>query len=283
MKDSRFDGTITGIELPDIIQLNSLSKTTTTLVITTVDEQGTIYFQDGEVVHAQCGDLEGEKAFYRILGFDGGRIESKESVSIPKKTIQTAVAALLIEGARRDDEAGLQPGGTKLECAADIDDIEIDFEPSSLVDVPDEGMVQVKRAVGSHPSDSTNTTGTKEEAMSTLKDLLAEFTNIPGVNTACLVGRDGFLVEDVTMAGVDSEMVGAIASSGFGASEAMGTQLEKGALSLSMIEYENGPVMLAPVGDEAFLVIVADRSSNLGMIRLKIKKHAKEIREVAAI
>lgn len=119
--------------------------------------------------------------------------------------------------------------------------------------------------------------------MANLQELLTEFTNIPGVNTACLVGRDGFLLDSVTIAGTDAETIGAIASSGFGASESMGTQLDKGSLTMSMIEYDNGPVMLAPVGGDAFLVIVADKNSNLGMIRLKIKKHAGEIANAAAI
>ena len=116
-----------------------------------------------------------------------------------------------------------------------------------------------------------------------LKEILSEFTTIPGVNTACLVGRDGFLLDSVATVNVDAEMIGAIASSGFGASEAMGGQLGKGGMAMTMIEYEQGPVIFSPVGDEAFLVIVADRDSNLGMIRLKIKKHAREIVESAAI
>jgi len=112
---------------------------------------------------------------------------------------------------------------------------------------------------------------------------LSEFTNIPGVNTACLVGRDGFLLDSIAIAGIDTEMIGAIASSGFGTSESMGKQLGKGAMSMSMIEYSSGPVMMSPVGDDAFLVIVADKEANLGMIRLKIKKYAGKIAETAAI
>ena len=119
--------------------------------------------------------------------------------------------------------------------------------------------------------------------MDELKELLNEFTNIPGVNTACLVGRDGFLLESVALSGIDAEMIGAIASSGFGASEAMGNQLEKGRMSMTMIEYDNGPVMFAPVGTEAFLVIIADKDANLGMIRLKIKKHSIDIEHKAGI
>ena len=119
--------------------------------------------------------------------------------------------------------------------------------------------------------------------MADLKDLLTEFTNIPGVNTACLVGRDGFLLDSIAISGIDTEMIGAIASSGFGASESMGAQLGKGGMSMSMIEYDEGPVMLSPVGDEAFLVIVAEKEANLGMIRLKIKKHSGEIKHTASI
>jgi hypothetical protein len=119
--------------------------------------------------------------------------------------------------------------------------------------------------------------------MSSLKEVLAELTNVPGVNTACLVGRDGFLLDSIAIAGIDTEMIGAIASSGFGASESMGNQLGKGGMSMSMIEYANGPVMLSPVGQDAFLVIVAEKEANLGMIRLKIKKHTSQIAESAAI
>jgi len=123
----------------------------------------------------------------------------------------------------------------------------------------------------------------KEDDMADLKTVLAEFTNIPGVNTACLVGRDGFLLDSIAMAGIDTEMIGAIASSGFGASESMGNQLGKGALSMSMIEFKEGPVMLSPIGEDAFLVVVAEKDANLGMIRLKIKKHSAEIVQSAAI
>ena len=126
-------------------------------------------------------------------------------------------------------------------------------------------------------------TTNEEDDMAELKDVLTEFTNIPGVNTACLVGRDGFLLDSIAISGIDTEMIGAIASNGFGASESMGSSLGKGSMSMSMIEYEEGPVMMSPIGSEAFLVIVAEKEANLGMIRLKIKKHSKDIANTAAI
>lgn len=123
----------------------------------------------------------------------------------------------------------------------------------------------------------------EEFKMTKIQEILAEFTNIDGVHTACLVGRDGFLLDNLARPGIDAEMIGAIASSGFGSAESMGNQLGQGNLNMTMFEYENGPVMFAPVGVEAFLVIVADQDTNLGWIRIAIKKNSKKIAEAAEL
>ena len=119
--------------------------------------------------------------------------------------------------------------------------------------------------------------------MTDIQKILAEFTNIDGVHTACLVGRDGFLLDSIARTGIDAEMIGAIASSGFGSAESMGNQLGQGDLTMTMLEYNEGPVMFSPVGSEAFLVIVADQDTNLGWIRIAIKKNSAKIEQAAAI
>ena len=123
----------------------------------------------------------------------------------------------------------------------------------------------------------------REDKMATTKEILNELAKIQSVDAVCLVARDGFLLDSIARTGIDTEMIGAIASSGFGASESMGRQLGKGTMTISMIEFEKGPVMLSPVGDDAFLVIIADKDANLGMIRLKLKKHCGELAVAAAI
>lgn len=272
-EENVFRGTVAGVGLSDVIQINSLSRSTSVLRVKEGENQGIIYFQEGQVVHAICGELEGEEAFYRIMEFRGGRLDSTTYTDLPANTIDSPVEALIIEAARRMDEAGYNG------------EEEVDLEPA--IDQGAEEPQVVAKATNAPGSvvdaGAGGETAGKEDDMSSLKEILAELTNVPGVNTACLVGRDGFLLDSIAIAGIDTEMIGAIASSGFGASESMGNQLGKGGLSMSMIEYANGPVMLSPVGDEAFLVIVADKEANLGMIRLKIKKHTNEIAESAAI
>lgn len=108
--------------------------------------------------------------------------------------------------------------------------------------------------------------------MSGTKEVLDIFVNIDGVVAACFVGRDGFLLESSARTNIDPEMVAAIAATGFGAAESMGRQLGKGGLSMCLMEYESGPVMICPAGSDGAAVIVAEKNANVGMIRLQLKR-----------
>ncbi|MBU0482138.1 MAG: response regulator [Proteobacteria bacterium] len=277
-EDNMFKGTVSGVGLTDVIQIKGMSRVTSALRVKDGEQQGIIYFDEGQIIHAICDDLEGEEAFYRILEFKGGVLDSMNVSNFPSRTIDLPIEALLIEGARRFDEAN-----------AGISRKDEEFNLAGL-DKAEDLFVSANNKARTPIKEPTKKDGGKkhinheeDEVMAELKDVLTEFTNIPGVNTACLVGRDGFLLDSIAISGIDTEMIGAIASSGFGASESMGAQLGKGGMSMSMIEYDNGPVMLSPIGEEAFLVIVAEKEANLGMIRLKIKKHSREIASTAAI
>ncbi|MGE5893401.1 MAG: response regulator [bacterium] len=99
-----FNGTVAGIDLTDIIQINCFSRTRAALRVKTVDREGTLYFKDGNIIHAICRDLEGEDAFYEILSFEGGTLESVKGAEPPAVTIDRGCEALLMEGLRRLDE-----------------------------------------------------------------------------------------------------------------------------------------------------------------------------------
>lgn len=238
-EEKGFEATVAGIELVDIIQLNCLSRVTCALRVTTPVEEGIIYFQNGNIVHAIYEDIEGEEAFYRIAAFRGGKIESIPNATPPAITIDKGHEALLMEAMRRIDEAQ-RTGESSTESFSE----------------------NLKKEV-------------KKMAETTQK--LQDLMDIQGVLAVCLVSRDGFVVDSLSKTDIDTEMVGAITSSGLGASESMGKQLSMGALNLSMVEFENGPVLFAPVSDDAFLVVVGTKDINLGMVRMKIKKHIGEL------
>lgn len=280
-----FQGTLEGIDLMDIVQFNGLARATAALKVNTGGHEGMIFFKNGNVVHAMCDSESGENAFYKILTFQGGSLQNIRGVEPPVMSIRKSLESLLMEAASRSDEQGAGAKTAQIVASEEIAALDFDFlesEDTAVIEEPDfTASVSDKVVPAQTVTESTSITEEGELEMTEIQRILAEFTNIEGVHTACLVGRDGFLLDSLARAGIDAEMIGAIASSGFGSAESMGNQLGQGDLNMTMFEYGNGPVMFAPVGSEAFLVIVADKETNLGWIRIAIKKNSKKIAEAA--
>ncbi len=116
--------------------------------------------------------------------------------------------------------------------------------------------------------------------MAKLIGLLERMREIEGVQTAIVVSRDGFILDAALSTNQDAEAIGAIVSTGLGASESIGNEINAGNLTLSMIEYKKSIVFIAPVGDEAILTVTAIPNHNLGIIRYHVKKTSKELLEV---
>jgi len=103
-KKKGFQGELVGLQLTDIIQMNCLSRLTTALIVTRNGEKGIIYFNEGEVIHAECGVEKGTDAFYEILSWEEGEFVSNMGVLTPTKTIYQSWEHLLVEAMRRNDE-----------------------------------------------------------------------------------------------------------------------------------------------------------------------------------
>ena len=269
------EGFIQGITLAAFLQLVEMEKKTCTLRIESHGQQGLLYFQDGVLIDAETDSEQHESAACTIGCWEDARIEIESFCRKKIKQIDKPLNYILMEGYRIKDEKKRQnsaqasspsDNGAK---AAGLDDL----WPLTHGIFDDERPLEER----------INEPDTKEEKMAQTKEILNELAKLQGVDAVCLVARDGFLLDSIARTGTDTEMIAAIASSGFGASEAMGRQIEKGAMIISMIEFEKGPVMFSPIGDDAFLVIIAGKDGNLGMIRLKIKKYCGELAMAAAI
>ncbi len=103
-KKKGFQGKVFGLQLTDIIQMNCLSRVTAALTITKDSEKGVIYLNEGEIVHAECGDEKGTDAFYSILSWQEGEFVSNIGILSPVTTIHQSWEHLLVEAMRRNDE-----------------------------------------------------------------------------------------------------------------------------------------------------------------------------------
>lgn len=92
-----FAGDMDGIQIADIIQLNCIARLKNVVRINTGTDQGAIYFENGDVVHATTDRFEGEDALMAILNFPGGTFSTDRNVSAPKVSIHKKWESLLLE------------------------------------------------------------------------------------------------------------------------------------------------------------------------------------------
>lgn len=270
------DDSMGGIALLDIIRFNGLAGATSALKVKKDDREGVVFFREGLVAHATLGSKQGEDAFFDIIEINGAELQNMTGVEPPVVSMRQSVDSLLLEAAvRKDEEAKIVDSA--------LSSAEHPPEGTAALLPVEEKKSATVKTLSKPDIIEDEPENTEDDDMTEIQKILAEFTSIDGVHTACLVGRDGFLLDSIARSGIDAEMIGAIASSGFGSAETMGNQLGQGELTMTMLEYKEGPVMFAPVGGEAFLVIVADKDTNLGWIRIAIKKNSIKIEQIASI
>lgn len=99
-----FEGKISDFQLTDLIQLLCLGRQTNSIHFEKDGSHGAIYFDEGDIVHAEVDQVEGEEAFYEILSWEGGAFQLQKGEKAPKETIFKSWQNLMLEGLRRLDE-----------------------------------------------------------------------------------------------------------------------------------------------------------------------------------
>jgi CheY-like chemotaxis protein len=101
----RAKGYIVGVTLAGLLQLLNLEQKTCILSITSHGRIGQLSCLCGEMIHAQAGPSRGLDAMYEILAWRDPVIEIHGAPSIKERTIDAPIGHILLEAARRDDEA----------------------------------------------------------------------------------------------------------------------------------------------------------------------------------
>ncbi|HET9918960.1 MAG TPA: roadblock/LC7 domain-containing protein [Ktedonobacteraceae bacterium] len=113
--------------------------------------------------------------------------------------------------------------------------------------------------------------------METILQRLADLDNVIGT---VLVSKEGLIVAG-TLHSEDEEVIGAMSAAAFGSITDYTQQINSGEMRHVIIETQNGVVQLAEVGD--FILVVTTQShSNLGRVRIEMKKVCKQIAQMVA-
>jgi len=98
------DGNLEDFPLADVLQLINMGSRTGLLSITTDDVTAQIWFERGQAVHAEVGDMDGEKAVYETFNWREGRFTFDTDAVTQLKTIDLDCQNLIMEAVRRLDE-----------------------------------------------------------------------------------------------------------------------------------------------------------------------------------
>lgn len=90
-------GPVTGLSLAGFLQLLNSERKTCSLSVKALGTAGRVDVQDGDVIHAVCGDQQGKPALYQLLNSAEPELETGEAVSPVVRTVDTQLPRLLLE------------------------------------------------------------------------------------------------------------------------------------------------------------------------------------------
>jgi CheY-like chemotaxis protein len=105
-----FGGTLAELPFVDLMQaLGGSQKSVRIELRHPSGEEGTLYLNEGRMVHAVCGELSGAEAVYRFIAWgDHGTFSTESVVAFPESNIELPNHTLLLEGCRLLDEGAVE-------------------------------------------------------------------------------------------------------------------------------------------------------------------------------
>ncbi|MBM3153936.1 MAG: DUF4388 domain-containing protein [Chloroflexi bacterium] len=97
-------GTLDDFEITELLQLPYHGKKTCQLILTSERGKAALYYDKGQVVHAQFQDKTGEEVIEEIIDWDKGSFEIGQDTPPPQRTISKDLHSLLLFVVKTRDE-----------------------------------------------------------------------------------------------------------------------------------------------------------------------------------
>jgi CheY-like chemotaxis protein len=106
--DTALSGNLSHLDLPGVIQMLGQAHQTGALHINGADTDGVVFFEGGEIVHAECGMLFGDEAVTQIVkachGASSGVYKFIYGAAAAQRTVLRSATDLLLDAMREFDE-----------------------------------------------------------------------------------------------------------------------------------------------------------------------------------
>ena len=103
------------------------------------------------------------------------------------------------------------------------------------------------------------------------------------IESSAVISTDRLVIATVLHQGVDSDRFGAMCASLLALAERAADEVGRGRLKQTLVEGEQGSMLLVQAGDEAVLAIAAKTTVNLGRVFLDARRAATKVAELLAL
>jgi CheY-like chemotaxis protein len=117
--DTALSGNLSHLDLPGVIQMLEQARQTGALNINAGDIDGVVFFEGGQIFHAECGAAFGDEAVTQIVktcqGAGKGVYKFVYGATAAQRTVLRSATDLLLDALREFDEASLATGSETVE------------------------------------------------------------------------------------------------------------------------------------------------------------------------
>jgi predicted regulator of Ras-like GTPase activity (Roadblock/LC7/MglB family) len=277
-----------------------------------------IYFEDGEIVHAECEGRIGENALYTILGWEGGDFTTISGADPSTTTINRPWQELLIEAMRRkDEEQSTGNGNNEPVNLVDSEDTDLNLDPAGAMDestfdneieLPpaspkaqpstpedidfnrDSAQKQSRSTVPNIPKDDIGEpriqqVKTAKDKAAVIKRALVEWQrNTEEIQGAAVVTLDGLnLAAHVGQGEITGEQLSALTASIFKVGNKSVNALRRGPLEELYLRGNQGTIYLYVIDSRTILSVLARSDANMGVVHIESREQCKRVAQILGI
>ncbi len=231
-------GELSKVDVPSIVELARQMPGVVRIALHSGDEAACIVVEEGQVIHAEYGELKGERAFYAILPLGEGSFDLTSIDTLPRRTITKPWNTLLLEALQYLDEHGLTIGANG---TGPLDTDETPTKPAAVEAPPDAEPLALQLA--------------------TLLETSTTFTGASVVNTEGLVLAAVFPNQEA-----DEELTAAATAALYVLGTRSVSQLKRGHLTRMLIQGREGNIIIMMINQRTIFVGLTPPAISLGMV-----------------
>jgi DNA-binding response OmpR family regulator/predicted regulator of Ras-like GTPase activity (Roadblock/LC7/MglB family) len=271
-------GNLRSMSLTSIVSVTCNEGTQATLEIRHADRLARIFFNDGDIIHAELDGVTGAEVIYRILAWEEGEFSMTPDGTVPERTVHTGWSGLLLEGLRRIDEA-------KQDTASHLAG-----EDTAIGDGPPEwgGFLSgEEQEAPDYELDADFEPGTwtpdaKNAVASGVKDVLQSLSEtLDGFVAASVIDRKGLVADLVAESAFSASRVSTILSELAQRANQISAAVEGGIVKENITATDKYVFITRPIGDsQHYARVIVTAGSNVGAARLYMQECEQGLLEI---